>query len=488
MGPPYSYFVFISKACAFGVIKYGKEIKKVNELKYFTSFEAEKQFFYQKKDIIAYMTKKHPYKEVVLPNKLKVLLYPMESVMSVHMVVFVKVGAIYEKQDERGISHFTEHMAFLGTKKYPSPLATSQAAQKFGAKNNASTSRLRTLYWVSLPYTNVADGIDLLYQFVFEPLIKDADVNKEKGVILSEYNDFWHNPDRRFNHESWRKRFRQREHPYSYRALGLPKTIKSFEKKDILAWRQKNYHPANMIVSVTGNVDENQILKIIEKSFGKKRAGVKRKEPKFNTNDYSNFSTFIQKEKRPQIKFIISFPAFGRKEFNRRKRMQLGLLNRIFGVGPASRLFQRLREKEKLVYRVGSEANLHTWMGALEIWGSVPVEKLQPAMKILREEIDKLIKGGVSQKEMELSRNQMKAYTLMRFDNPESIAYFFGYQVFDEEEVWFPEDYIREFKKITKRQLGNLAKEIINYSKVNISLMGDIPQKKIKEVEQIFKK
>jgi len=434
------------------------------------------------------MAKKHPYKEIVLPNKLKVLLYPIESVMSVHLVLFARVGAVYEKVGERGISHFTEHVAFLGTKKYPSPLALSQAAQKFGARLNASTSRFNTLYWVSLPYTNVADGIDLLYQSVFEPLIKDADINKEKGVILSEYNDFWHNPDRRFNHESWRKRFRQREHPYSYRALGIPKTIKSFEKKDILSWRQKYYHPANILLSVTGNINENQIIKIIEKSFGKKRAGLKRKEPKFNTDDYSSFSTFIQKEKRPQIKFIISFPAFGRKEVARRKRIQLGFLNRIFGVGWASRLFQRLREKERLVYRVGSEAILHTWMGTFEIWGSVPVEKLLPAMKILREEIDKLAKNGVTQKEMGLSRNQMNAYTLMRFDNPESIAYFFGYQVFNEEEVWFPEDYIREFKKITKGQLDKLAKEIINYSKVNISLMGDIPQKKIKEVEQIFKK
>lgn len=433
------------------------------------------------------MAKKHPYKEIVLPNKLKVLLYPMESLMSVHIVLFVRVGAVYEKQDERGISHFTEHMAFLGTKQYPSALATSQAAQKFGAEYNGWTSRFSTRYWVSLPYTNVNNGIDLIYQLAFEPLIKDEDVNKEKGVILSEYDDFWHNPDQRFGHESWRRRFKQKEHPYSYRSLGIPDTIKAVKREEILSWRKKYYNPANMIISVAGNVDKDQILKIIEKNFGRKIPGVKRKEPKFNTNDYSAFTSFIQKESRPQVRFIISFPAFGRKEFDRGKRIRLSLLNHIFGAGSASRLFQRLREKERLVYRIGSGTSLHTWMGDFAIFGSVPVEKLVPAMKIIRKEIDKLVKDGVNRKEIDLSRNYMNASTLMRFDNPESIAYYFGHQVFNEEEVWFPEDYMKEANKIKKRELDELAKEIIDYSKVNISLMGDIHPKKLKAVEKIFK-
>lgn len=108
-------------------------------------------------------------------------------------------------------------------------------------------------------------------------------------------------------------------------------------------------------------------------------------------------------------------------------------------------------------------------------------------MKILKNEIDKLAANGVTQKEIELFRNYMNSLTLMRFDNPESIAYFFGSQVLDEEKIWFPEDFIRESKKIKKGELDRLAKDLIDYSKVNISLFGNIPPKKLKAVEKIFK-
>jgi len=410
----------------------------------------------------------------------------MESVLSVHLVAFVRVGAVYEKPKERGITHFTEHMPFLGTRKFQTPLALSQQELKIGAKHNGWTDRFSTRYFVILPYTNIAKGVDLLYQLVFNPLIKESDVEKEKGVILSEFNDFWNNPDQRFNHETWRKRFKKEEHPYSYRAVGIPQTINSITQKDILSWREKYYNPSNMILSIVGKFDENKTLKIIENSFGKEKAGLKAKEPKFNTKDYSNFLLFHQKESREQIKFFISFPAFGWKEIERPEKVQLHLLNHILGEESASRLFQTLREKERLVYRIGSNIHLHTWMGALEIWGSVPDKKLLRAMKLIKQEINKLKKYGVSQKEIELSRNYINAITLMRFDNPESITYYFGYQAFDEEKIWYPEDYMKVAAKITKKELDELAKEIFDFKKVNISLMGNIPQNTLKEVKKIF--
>lgn len=433
------------------------------------------------------MTKKHPYKKIVLPNKLTVLLYQMKSVMTVFAILYVRVGAVYEPNKLRGISHFTEHVAFLGTKKYPTPLAISQEVQRLGARYNGWCDRFRTEYWTSLPYTNISAGIDLLYQLTFEPLTKKSDVAKEKGVILSEYNDFWHDPDKRFNHESWRKRFKQRKHPYSYDAIGIPETIKTINQEKILYWMNKYYRPANMILSTAGKVDESLILKVIKNSFGKRKAGVKRKEPKFNTKDYSNFNIYYQKESRPQIRFIVTFPAFGQQEAGRPKRMRLNLLEYIFGGGPASRLFQRLREKERFAYSVGSSINLHTWMGAFIIWGSVPVEKLEQTMKIIREETDKLVDKGVTEKEIELAKNYLSASALMKFDNPESIAIYLAGQVFDDEKVWFPEDYIRQANKIKKEQLDKLAKEIIDYSKVNISFLGRVPDKTLKEAVKVFK-
>lgn len=433
------------------------------------------------------MVKTLPYKRFVLPNKLTILFYPMKAVLTAFAVLYVRVGAIYEKQNERGVSHFTEHAALLGTKKYPSPLEISQVEENIGARFDGETNRFGTQYWIRLPHTNIDNGIELLHQLVFEPLLNEEAIFKERSVVLSEFNDYWHNPDRRFEHEVWRRRFKQEEHPYSYRAVGIPQTIQQFNKKSVLSWREKYYHPANMVLSIAGNLKDKEVSRVIETKFRKEKKGTKAKEPKFSPNDYSGFSISFQEEVRPQIRFSLTFPAFGWRQFPRRKELEIRLLNHIFGGGPASRLFQRLREKERFVYRTGSAVNLHPWMGVFEIWGSVPIEKLIPAMEAVREEIDKLVKSGVSEQEMRQAKNFLSAWTLMKFDNPESIAYFFASEEFNEEEIWLPEKYIEEAEKIKKGEVNDLAKKIFDYSKFNIGLLGKIPSKTLKELEKIFK-
>jgi predicted Zn-dependent peptidase len=242
-----------------------------------------------------------------------------------------------------------------------------------------------------------------------------------------------------------------------------------------------------MVLSIAGNIEGKSLYKILERSFGNEKTGIKSDEPRFNTDDYSNFSINLHSQPRPQIRFILTFPTFGLKEVKRVERIKLNVLNHIFGRGAASRLFQRLREKERYVYSTGSRTYFDSWMGSLGIWGSVPIEKLLPAMKALKEEIDQLVNLGVTDEEINRSRNYMSASILLNFDNPESVAHYFGDQVIDDEKVWFPEKLIQEAKKITKEELNNLAKNVFDYSKINISFLGNVPDKTMKAAEKIFK-
>ncbi len=431
------------------------------------------------------MSKELPYQRSSLPNRLQVVLYPMRSVRSVFAVIYVRVGAIWEKQNEKGISHFTEHASFLGTKSYPSAAKLSQAKENLGALLDARTSLFNSQYWIKVPHPNFEKGMNILSEIIFEPLLKEKNILKETEVVLSEFNDFWQNPDSRFEYESWRRRFAQKEHPYSFLILGAPQTIKKFNRKQVLFWRKKYYHPANMVLTIVGNLPHNTKT-IIEQAFGSIKPGSKTKEPKFSSNDYSNFTIYHQPENRDQIRFIISFPAFGWKQISRRKRLALRLLNHILGGGPASRLFLRLREKERFVYSVGSEFYSYAWMGDIEIWGSVPAEKLIPAMKVIKKELDRLIKKGVSQKETKQAKGFLSSITLMNFDNPENIAYSLISQEFNGEEIWLPERIIEEAEKITEEEIEILVRKIFDYSKINISLLGKIPPEILKEVKKVF--
>jgi len=424
------------------------------------------------------MDKKYPFQKFTLPNGLTVLLYKMDSIMSTYAVLYVRVGAIYEKQKERGLSHLTEHLAFLGTDKYPSPTLISQEAEQRGMLYNGGTSQTSTYYSVHLPHNFINYGLEMLHQFVFKP--------KEKEVVISEYQDFWHNPERHFYHKIWRKRFRQKEHPYSFRPMGIPASINKLDISEVKKWRDNFYNPSNMVLSIAGNINTNDLEKRLKETFGKEKSGKIAEEPVFANDDYSGFTSYLQKDPRPQIIFILTFPVFGWRENKRIDRQKLRILNRILGGGQSSRLYERLRRKERLVYRVGSNYSLHSWMGGLEIQGSVPVEKLTITLKNIKEELDKVINLGISKNELIRAKGFLSASIQMQFDNPPTVASFLGSQEFDKEEIWFPDDYIRAGERVTREDIHKMAKNIFDYPRLNLGLLGNVPNKTVREIEKIF--
>jgi len=432
------------------------------------------------------MNKQYPFTRFVLPNGLTVLHYKMDSVLSAYAVLYIKVGAVYEKPSERGVSHFLEHQSFLGTNKYPTPLKLAQISQNLGLIKDGRTSGTNVFYSIKLPNLNFKTGLDILYELVFEQLFDNKSLLSERSVIMSEFNDFWHNPERRFFHEIYRKRFKQKEHPYSYRPLGIPPTIESISKEKVTSWKNKYYHPKNMVLSVAGNIEVEVLKKYLGKTFGKEAPGKNIEEPKFSTKDYSGFLIYNQGDPRPQITFYFSFPAFGHVERSRQQRITFILLNHIFGRSSASRLFQRLREKERYVYKISSDVSLMLCMGDLYISGSTPLEKLIPTVRSFKEEVDFLVRKGVTEKEIVAARKFISAQTLMQFDNPASIAEYFVNQELNEKDIWFPENYVQESAKISKSDLDKLTKEIFDYSKLNIGLLGNVPETTVKEIERLF--
>lgn len=428
----------------------------------------------------------HPFERIVLPNGLTLLLYPMESVKSAFVVLYVRVGAVYEGKKVRGISHFVEHIGILGTKKFPTNLALSYEAETLGATFNAWTDRFSTAYWIRLPYTNLKRGIAFLRELVLDPLLDKKQLLKEKNVVISEFNDFWHNPERKYWHEIWRKRFKDKEHPYSYRPLGIPRTIKTLDEKTVKLWRQKYYCPNNMVLSIAGNFKPEMVKKLVKESFGQLKKGSPSREPKFNPQGYSKPSLYHQLDERPQITFSFSFPTFGWRQVKRREVIKLNLLSYILGGGLSSRLLQRLREKERFVYSTRSEVNFHPWMGMIQISGSSYIDKLIPALRAAKEEVEKLKKEGVSEKELNHTKIILNSNSLLRFDNPESAAYYFGGYEVDKDKIWLPEKTEKVTNGIKKEEVNRLAKKIFDFSKVNIGLLGKVPNKTKKEIEKIL--
>ena len=122
-----------------------------------------------------------------LRNGVRVVLVPMSGVESVAVGVYVKTGSRYETPGNNGISHFLEHMVFKGTKKFPTHKDTSYL-EGLGAIQNAWTDVGATAYWCKLPADRWREGLEMVKELALYPLIPEADLEIERGVILEEIN------------------------------------------------------------------------------------------------------------------------------------------------------------------------------------------------------------------------------------------------------------------------------------------------------------
>lgn len=432
------------------------------------------------------MKTRNNFQRIVFPNGFTVLLYKINSVLSVNLSLSVRIGSSGETEKESGLSHFTEHAVLLGTKSFPNKLTLSRFAQNIGAAFDGRTNRLQTFYWVNSPYFNFNKSLKILYELAFSPILDSELIINERGPVTSEFNDFWQNNERRFWFEFWQKRFKEKNHPYSTSILGNLKTINTFEKEDVTKWMETYYHPNNMFLTVVGNLNISNVEQQVKQLFDKHKSGRNASVSKIPVDNYSNFLIYHNDFNKSQISFSLLFPAFGTKEISKKERLALQILNFVLGRGSASRLFQNLRQKNGLVYSVASYCNMFEYAGVIEIISSTSDKNILKAITEIKQEIIKLVRNGITQEELDLARNYLNYSLMLSFDNPGAIANFISNQELEHEDIWFPEDYKKESEKITVKEINRLIKGLFDFSKLNVGLFGNLSQQTINQIKEVL--
>ncbi|MBI2622423.1 insulinase family protein, partial [Candidatus Microgenomates bacterium] len=124
------------------------------------------------------------FQRTVLPNGLRLILIPMESVKSVTALVMVGAGSRYETKNNNGISHFLEHMAFKGTKKRPSAIIISSLIDGIGGEFNAFTSKETTGYYIKSSSNHIELLLDVLSDVLLNSKFEQKEIDKERRVII----------------------------------------------------------------------------------------------------------------------------------------------------------------------------------------------------------------------------------------------------------------------------------------------------------------
>ncbi len=137
-----------------------------------------------------------PHK-TTLPNGLRIIVVPMKENPTVTVQVLVEAGSHYEDKKVNGISHFLEHMFFKGTTKRPGAHIISHEFDSIGADNNAFTGTEYTGYWAKARTKHFERIFDIIADVYLDPLLPEAEIEKEKGVIIEEINMYDDQPTSR---------------------------------------------------------------------------------------------------------------------------------------------------------------------------------------------------------------------------------------------------------------------------------------------------
>jgi predicted Zn-dependent peptidase len=183
------------------------------------------------------------------------------------------VGAWRDPQDKQGLAHFFEHIPFTGTRAFPDRNQLFHTISEIGGSMNASTGKIRTAYYTTAPTSQFAEAVHIVSELALRPLVRGEDIEKERGVILSELRRRYANNDI-FTGDAIDKLY-WKDHPLGKTAIGNEDGIKAVTAEDMRKFQSDYYHTGNLTLIVGGAFSERKdILEILEKEFSDTAVGL----------------------------------------------------------------------------------------------------------------------------------------------------------------------------------------------------------------------
>jgi len=202
------------------------------------------------------------YRKFKSKEGLRFILVPMKNTKVVTVMVLVACGSRYEREELNGISHFIEHMVFKGTKKYPQSLAIAKTLDGVGADYNAYTSKETTGFYVRLPSKHLEIALDVLSDFVKNPLFPEEEIAKEKKVILEEIKMRKDQP--MVLADDLLERVLYRNSALGRDIAGREESVSKITRKKLVHFVKKFYGPKSIVVVVAGDINKSYRQKIID--------------------------------------------------------------------------------------------------------------------------------------------------------------------------------------------------------------------------------
>lgn len=403
-------------------------------------------------------------KILTLKSGLRILIVPMPYLRSVAMGVAVGAGTITESEDERGLSHFIEHMLFKGTASR-SAFDIAEEAESQGIQLNAYTTKKMTVYYAVSVSENIGKSADMLSDMFFNSTFEKDCLKKEKGVVCEEIAMYEDDPDDVCHEVITAAHFGGSI--LEYPILGTKSSVNSFSKSDILRYMNRVYTPDNTIICIAGGITDEEGIAIAEKYFESRFSpSVKRVEivPDIKPN-----ARYLHKFKPlEQVNAAFSFRSY---PYGVNREAMSCLIDVMCG-GMSGRLFQKVREEKGYVYSIYGDNTTFVNNGMFHIHFATNPLYLDDAVLTTREVILDAVKNGITEKEINKHKALCKAEFVTGLESSAGMMKVMLTTAMLDGKKFDIEERLKRIEALTVDEVEKAIKEVFDFNQMSAAYVG----------------
>jgi len=397
-----------------------------------------------------------------LPNGVRVVCDPMPGLETLALSVVAGRGAAYEDPARSGWSHLLEHMVFKGAGARSSRDIV-EVIEGQGGSINAATGYERTSFQVRALKGGLELGMEVIADLLLRPTLDEADLTREKQVVLQEIAEAADAPDDYvfdlIQKAAWG------DHSVARPILGSTDSVNAATTAALSDWRGAVYAPDRLLVSATGAVSEAQLLDAARAAFGDMPAVPGPSEPA-GAPFVGGHEGEVRKLEQSHLVFML--PACGARE---QDYFALRIFAECLGGGMSSRLFQEAREKRGLAYNIDAYSDTYANHGALGIYAGCAAKDAVETAKVCAEQLVALARQ-IEPAELARAKAQLKAHMFMAREQPLSRAEQAAGQVLLFDRLYPTPELAFEVDAVTPADIVRLGQRMLDGKQCATAVLG----------------
>jgi predicted Zn-dependent peptidase len=412
------------------------------------------------------------HRKTTLTNGLRVITENIEGTKSVTALVLVKAGSRWETANINGISHFLEHMFFKGAKKYGNAKAVSEAIDGVGGEFNAFTGKEYAGYYVKLAASHVKLALDVLSDMMLHARFDQEEIEKERGVILEEFNMYQDTP---MYQVAWNfERAIFGDQALGWDEVGTKDVIKTLSREDFVEYKESLYTPENMVICLSGSIKHEDAVVMIEERFPMPKKKVTRKMSPFVDGLESVEKVHLQTKATEQAHLLVGVQGLSAQDPD---HYAVKVLASILGGNMSSRMFLAVREQKGLAYYISTGTEDYLDTGTFYTRAGVDVNRIHEAIQAIIEEYDKIRHVVVPDSELKKAKEYLKGKLTLSMEDSEHVAQMLSRHELLYDDIKSFSEILKSIDAVTAADVKRVAAKILQDESLYLAVIGPYPDK-----------